>query len=114
MSVFCSLSLSHFPTVRKRLPCRHTSPNTEGTGHPAPSTSNGIAALIALPVPNAGLRMSTPAPPEPFPHSTPPLINYGMQVRAFAAGAWILTIGLLLALLRQRLKDMWEGAVLEG
>ena len=38
----------------------------------------------------------------------------GMQVWAFAAGAWILTVGLLLALLRQRLKDMWEGAVLEG
>ena len=38
----------------------------------------------------------------------------GMQVWAFAAGTWILTVGLLLALLRQRLKDMWEGAVLEG
>ena len=38
----------------------------------------------------------------------------GMQVWAFVVGAWILTVGLLLALLRQRLKGMREGAVLEG
>ena len=38
----------------------------------------------------------------------------GMQAWAFAVGAWILTVGLLLTLLRQRLKDMREGAVLEG
>ena len=38
----------------------------------------------------------------------------GMQVWAFAVGAWILTVGLALALLRKRLKDMREGAVLEG
>ena len=43
MSVFCSLSQT--PTARKRLPCRHNSPNTEGTGLPASSTSNRIAAL---------------------------------------------------------------------
>ena len=33
----------------------------------------------------------------------------GMQVWAFAVGAWILTMGLTLALLRKRLKDMREG-----
>ena len=38
----------------------------------------------------------------------------GIQVWAFAAGDWILTVGLALALLRKRLKDMREGAVLEG
>ena len=38
----------------------------------------------------------------------------GMHIWAFAAGAWILTVGLLLSLLRQRLKDMREGAVVEG
>ena len=38
----------------------------------------------------------------------------GIQVWAFAVGAWILTVGLALALLRKRLKDMREGAVLEG
>ena len=38
----------------------------------------------------------------------------GMQVWAFAVGAWNLTVGLLLALLRQRLKHMREGADLEG
>ena len=38
----------------------------------------------------------------------------GMQVWAFAVGTWILAVGLLLALLRQRLKDMREGMVLEG
>ena len=38
----------------------------------------------------------------------------GMQVWAFVVGARILTVGLLLALLRQRLKGMREGAVLEG
>ena len=32
-----------------------------------------------------------------------------MQVWAFAVGAWILTMGLTLALLRKRLKDMREG-----
>ena len=37
-----------------------------------------------------------------------------MQFWAFAVGAWVLTVGLLLALLRQRLKDMREGADLEG
>ena len=38
----------------------------------------------------------------------------GIQVWAFAVGAWILTVGLALALLRKRLKDTREGAVLEG
>ena len=38
----------------------------------------------------------------------------GVQVWAFAASAWIVTVGLLLALLRQRLKDMQEGAFLYG
>ena len=38
----------------------------------------------------------------------------GMQVWAFAVGTWILAVGLLLTLLRQRLKDMREGAVLKG
>ena len=38
----------------------------------------------------------------------------GIQVWAFAVGAWILTVGLALALLRKRLKDMRKGAVLEG
>ena len=38
----------------------------------------------------------------------------GIKVWAFAVGAWILTVGLALALLRKRLKDMREGAVLEG
>ena len=38
----------------------------------------------------------------------------GIQVWAFALGAWILTVGMALALLRKRLKDMLEGAILEG
>ena len=38
----------------------------------------------------------------------------GMQVWAFAVGAWILTVGLALALLRKRLKDMQEGSDLGG
>ena len=38
----------------------------------------------------------------------------GVKVWAFAVGAWILTVGLALALLRKRLKDIREGAVLEG
>ena len=38
----------------------------------------------------------------------------GMQVWALAVGAWILTVGLTLALLRKCLKDMQEGLVLEG
>ena len=38
----------------------------------------------------------------------------GIQVWAPAVVAWILTVGLLLALLRQRLSDMREGAILEG
>ena len=38
----------------------------------------------------------------------------GIQVWAFALGAWILTVGMALALLRKRLKDMREGAILEG
>ena len=38
----------------------------------------------------------------------------GIQVWAFALGAWILTAGMALALLRKRLKDTREGAVLEG
>ena len=33
----------------------------------------------------------------------------GMPVWAFAVGAWILIMGLLMALLRQRLEDMREG-----
>ena len=36
-----------------------------------------------------------------------------IQVWAFALGAWVLTVGMALALLRKRLKDMREGAVLE-
>ena len=38
----------------------------------------------------------------------------GIQVWAFALGAWILTVGLALALLRKRLKDMQEGSDLGG
>ena len=38
----------------------------------------------------------------------------GMQVWAFALGTWILTVGMALALLRKRLMDMREGAILEG
>ena len=38
----------------------------------------------------------------------------GIQVWAFKTVTWILTVGLALALLRKRLKDMREGAVLEG
>ena len=38
----------------------------------------------------------------------------GMQVWAFAVGAWILTVGLILALLRKRLKDIQEGEDLGG
>ena len=38
----------------------------------------------------------------------------GIQVWAFALGTWILTVGMALALLRKRLKDMREGAVPEG
>ena len=38
----------------------------------------------------------------------------GIQVWAFALGAWILTVGMGLALLRKRLKDMREGAIPEG
>ena len=34
----------------------------------------------------------------------------GIQVWAFAIGAWILTVGLALALLRKRLKDVQEGS----
>ena len=34
----------------------------------------------------------------------------GMQVWAPAIGAWILTVGLALALLRKRLKDVQEGS----
>ena len=37
-----------------------------------------------------------------------------IQIWAVAVGAWILTVGLALALLRKRLRDMREGAVLEG
>ena len=37
-----------------------------------------------------------------------------VQVWSFAIGVWILTVGLALTLLRKRLKDMREGAVLEG
>ena len=36
----------------------------------------------------------------------------GMQVWAFAVAAWILTVGMALALLRKRLKVMLEGVVL--
>ena len=38
----------------------------------------------------------------------------GIQVWAVAVGAWILTVGLALALLRKRLKDMREAAIHEG
>ena len=37
-----------------------------------------------------------------------------VQVWPFAIGVWILTVGMGLALLQKRLKDMREGAVLEG
>ena len=38
----------------------------------------------------------------------------GIQVWAFAIGAWILPVGVVLALLRERLKDMQEGLDLGG
>ena len=38
----------------------------------------------------------------------------GIQVWAFALGAWVLTGGMALALLRKRLKDTREEAILEG
>ena len=37
-----------------------------------------------------------------------------VQIWPFAIAIWILTVGLLLALLRKRLKDMREAAALEG
>ena len=38
----------------------------------------------------------------------------GIQVWAFTLGAWVLTGGMALALLRKRLKDTREEAILEG
>ena len=38
----------------------------------------------------------------------------GMQFGVFVVGAWFLTVGLLLALLLRRLKDMREGTILKG
>ena len=38
----------------------------------------------------------------------------GIQVWAFTVGAWILTVGMALALLRKRLRDMQEGLDLGG
>ena len=54
--IYLSLTFTHCQEGAT-MPVQFT--KHRGNGTPASSTSNGIAALIALPVPNAGLSMST-------------------------------------------------------